>query len=277
MLSAEAKGDFDAAVDAAYRWLSNEVFGAGRNLVGASRLKGFVRTMEVQMPMAADKVLQAALLAHDGHPGERSEARVAELREMFQEGMQGLGRNLGATLKGRNGTPVTPEAIRDAEKWDAVLVNAALAFAESEMRAHQAKIRAHVLGAATHSSTNFHFGDNAVVASITSNSPGATVSVTQSVTQHHGDVGAQFLAAVDKLSEVVGAANLDPRKRAKILEVLDAVKSEVAKPKPNEIAIGSILSGLNAVVSMIRNAPEALVNVLTAWDMLLPQLQQLAN
>ncbi len=103
------------------------------------------------------------------------------------------------------------------------------------------------------------------------------MSVTQSVTQHHGAAGAQFLAAVEKLSEAVEAADLEPRKRVQVLEVLDAVKSEVAKPEPNEIAIGSILSGLNAVVSMIRNAPEALVNVLTAWDVLLPQLHQLAN
>jgi hypothetical protein len=257
--------------------LSNEAFGAGRNLLGSSRLKGLVRAMEAQMPVAADRVLQAVLLAHDGHPGERSEERVTELREMFQGGMQRLGRDLGATLKGRNGTPVTPEAIRDAEKWDATVVNAALAVAESEMRARQARIRAHVLGAATHSSTNFHFGDNAVVASLTANSPGATVSVTQSVTQHHGPAGAKFLAAVERLSEAVEAADLEPRKRLQVLEVLDAVKSEVAKPEPNEIAIGSILSGLNASVSMIRNAPEVLVNVLTAWDVLLPQLQQLAN
>ena len=90
-----------------------------------------------------------------------------------------------------------------------------------------------------------------------------TATVTQSVVTQvsPGEVKAALDALIQALQHAQGLA---PDQRAEVVEVLEQVKAEADKDKPNKLKLGGLIGGVADTVQGIAAAPEAWATV-TAW------------
>ena len=85
---------------------------------------------------------------------------------------------------------------------------------------------------------------------------GNTATVTQSaMTQvSPGEVKAALDALIQALQYAQGLA---PDQRVEVVEVLEQVKAEADKEKPNRITVGSLIGGVRDLLEGLQAAPEA--------------------
>ncbi len=85
---------------------------------------------------------------------------------------------------------------------------------------------------------------------------GNTATVTQSVVTQVSP--SEVKAALDALIQALQhAQGLAPDQRAEVVEVLEQVKAEADKDKPNRITVGSLIGGVRDLLEGLQAAPEA--------------------
>jgi hypothetical protein len=270
MLSQNTEDDFYGQLRAiAERQRCAVATGISRQQVASMGSRGVplsISVMEKEFDTAAGQCLEAVLLAHRAEPQNASEERVTALRNLLERGIRWLGDELLAGMPDF-GIPVTAQAVAAASARREAFAQAVETMVSRTTRERLPHVRPAIMSTQMTNTTSIVFGNNATVGSLQAGSPGAVAVVSQAITTSAAST--ELATAIDKLTALMSAASEVPKpQRDEAIEVLEAVKVEAVKERPNKTAISGLLSGVASVVGLVKNAPDALKNVLAAWDVL---------
>jgi hypothetical protein len=218
------------------------------------------RTVQFIDKAAADTFSEFALelftalkTMNDAEPTANAAARRDQLQRLLEAQL----RELGAAIKGaRDQHRQMAQGLRNTSMLEDSQVQAAIDQAVSEYRGR--------IGLAITALGNTGAQQPQVVHSPVFHAPVGnyqagdrnTATVTQSVVTQvtPGELKVALDALIQALQQSQGLA---PDQRVEVVEVLEQVKAEAEKERPNRITVGSLIGGVRDVLEGLQAAPEA--------------------
>jgi hypothetical protein len=208
------------------------------------------------LEQAAAAMFDALNDVHNAEPMVDAAARTVQLQQLFDARLHALGLRLTAERDGRMhplmqglGMPLEPRELDQT-----------LERARNEYRA-----RIQLAVSTLHTRREGTMMNNTFNGPVGAFQTGthATATVTQ-VASNSGSIQAVH-AAIDGLVEMLRSApGLSEDHRIETIEILNDVKTEAEKEKPNKSKLGGLLSGAGTMIQTIPNAAPAWAQVV-AW------------
>lgn len=241
--------------------------------IGADCIKhgAYLSSMHIQrldgaavnaLRVGARKLYELLMRVHGAEPTDKAAERAAHLQKLYAKHLEQFGGQILATrddrlnpilLKfgGNIAVGETDKAIATSQVQYAAEIQIAVAtLVNTGSFPLPAASTINVAG----SVGAIHTGANSI-----SNMGSMTVG---------SDVGALAIAFETLLSAVRQSQVLDAQSRPEVVEILEELKRESAKPTPNRSRVGGLLSGVATAVQTIPNVTPAWIQILAWYDAL---------